>query len=111
MKKSWVSVVVRCSVLVIEPVETNVYSNCINRAIANTECQISRNITRNLLAIFIFADSFFELGVELGLQLSHGSLNIWVADDGICSSLWYTTCNVGVAEVVWQVTDTRYLVY
>ena len=54
----------KMSVLVIEPVETYVYSYCIYWTIAYTESQIGRNITRNLLAIFVFADSLFELGVN-----------------------------------------------
>ena len=50
--------------LVIEPVETYVYAYSIYRTVAYTECQISRNITSNLLAILIFAYSLFERCVE-----------------------------------------------
>ena len=91
--------------------ETYVYAYCIYWAVTYTECQVSRNIACNLFAILVFTDSLFELGIELSLQLSHSSLNNWVADDGICCGLWYTTCNVSIAEVVWKVTDTWNLVY
>ena len=71
--------------LVIEPVETYVYAYCIYRAVTYTECQISRNITRNLLAILIFTDSLFELCVELSLQASHCLYYITVSQNCLSS--------------------------
>ena len=72
---------------------------------------IDKNVVKELVDEWLQDKEYFLVSIEMSLQLSNGSLNNWVADDGICCSLRNTTCDVSIAEVVWKVTDTWNLVY
>ncbi len=58
---------------IVKPVETDIDAEGIHRAIASTECQVGRDVACDFLAILIFTDGTLYLGVELLLELLHGS--------------------------------------
>ena len=94
MVEQLLTIVVRSSMLIVEPMETNVYTHLVDRLVTYTYCQVSRNIACNLLAILVFSDSFGKILIKMVLQCTHSALYILVAQHHVSSSLWHATCDI-----------------
>ena len=129
------AVVIGSSVCVVEPMETDIDAECVNRAVSGTECQVCGYVSCYFLSVSIFADSLFKLGVKLVLQTLHGGHNRAVGENcfaGLHSShlclllrlfqrhaccykfLCERLCQVSshlICQVVCQISDTWCLVY
>ena len=100
-----------CCLLIEEVVEPHIDAQRINWIITCTYSKIGRDVVGNSLAVGIFTSCFSNLLVELILNGFHGIRNCFIRERRFSIFRSNAGFNKLDSQGLWQVTDTRELVY